>query len=118
MFNFMRKAGVKMTFGSALKAAQYNDEITQRQIGRFVFEEIHRLTSTGASMDDWRATAAMAMAGRQHANSMGNNSESNPFYAKHALLESACHAVLLGDDGLKKYVLGELFSWFREIGLE
>lgn len=118
MFNFMRKAGVKMTFGSALKAARDNDEITQRQIARFVLDEIHRLTTEGASMDDWRATAATAMSGRHHASSMGINSESNPFYAKYALLESACHAVLLGDDGLKKHVLGELFSWFRAIGLE
>lgn len=117
MFAFLRNAGIKSTFNSALQAAKTNSVSTQREIAKHVYDSIHGLVKNGAGESEWKALGLSASKGRQALNQTGNQSESNPFYARFALLESAVLAVLTGDPKVKSAVLGELFSWFESLGI-
>jgi hypothetical protein len=117
MLKFARNALIKSTFRSTLKAAKVNPLATQKDIANFIFSRLNGLIKSGASEVEWRMLVAETSQRRQAINAAGNNSESNPDYAKYALLESAATAVALNDSALKESVLGELFEWFKSLGM-
>lgn len=123
MVGFIQKMGIKSTFKSALKAAQKNSLPTQLAIGLVVQARMRAISdlvdgkTASASTELLRKELAQASSQRQSLNAAGNHSESNPEYARVALVESALLAVCSGDEMLANTVVGELNAWLAELGL-
>lgn len=118
MFTFARNAIFKSNFRSALEAAKTNPHSVQKEIATYVFTHLRDPIKNGATETEWKGIGLAAVQGRQNLTQLGNRSESNPEYARFALLESAVVAMFMEDEKLKKAVHSELFQWFKSLGLD
>lgn len=117
MFTFARNAIFKSNFRSSLQAAKTNPLSVQKEIATYVFKHLRDPSKNGTTEAEWKGIALAAVQGRQRLNQLGNSSESNPDYARFALLESAVLAMFMEDEKLKKAVHSELFQWFESLGV-
>jgi hypothetical protein len=117
MFAFARNALFKSNFRSALEAAKKNPLNVQKEIASYVFSHLRDPLKNGATEAEWRGIGLAAAQNRQGLTAQGNRSESNPEYARFALLESAVFVLFMDDERLKKTVHSELFQWFESLGV-
>jgi len=117
VFQFARKAIFRSNFRSALAAAKANPQAVQKTVATYVFRHLNDAIKTGATEEEWRSIGIAATQGRQGLTQLGNRSESNPEYAKFALLESAVFAMFMEDEKLKREIHSDLFQWFESLGI-